>query len=163
MRLRRGLSPPSGWSAWPASLTGRHCRDRRRAVHRGDDHHRRPGRPPGHPGPGTPPWPRPPAGWQRPRFATSAPLGGNLNQRPRLLVLPAHPLIPCLKKGAATAATPWPATPSTCAFTGGDRCYIVHPSDTAVALSVMEATIEVAGGGRQSYLAHRRLFCRPRR
>ena len=30
-------------------------------------------------------------------------------------------------------------------ITGGDRCYIVHPSDTAVALAAFDAAIEIAG------------------
>ena len=50
---------------------------------------------------------------------------GTLNQRPRYWYY-RHPLIPYLKKG-------------------GDRCYIVHPFDTAVALSVFNASIEISG------------------
>ena len=30
-------------------------------------------------------------------------------------------------------------------ITGGDRCYIVHPSDAAVALAAFDAAIEIAG------------------
>ena len=82
-------------------------------------------------------------GLATPQIRNVGTLGGNLNQRPRCWYY-RHPLIPCLKKGGDRCYALAGNTKYLC-VTGGDRCYIVHPSDTAVALSVMEATIEVAG------------------
>ena len=50
--------------------------------------------------------------------------GGNLNQRPRCWYY-RHPLRVCLKRS-------------------GDRCFIVHPSDTAVALTTPNSTVTIA-------------------
>ena len=82
-------------------------------------------------------------GLATPQIRNVGTLGGNLNQRPRCWYY-RHPLIPCLKKGGDRCYALAGNTKYLC-VTGGDRCYIVHPSDTAVALSVMEATIEIAG------------------
>ena len=83
-------------------------------------------------------------GLATPQIRNVGTLGGNLNQRPRCWYY-RHPLIPCLKKGGDRCYALAGNTKYLC-VTGGDRCYIVHPSDTAVALSVMEAEIEIAGG-----------------
>jgi xanthine dehydrogenase YagS FAD-binding subunit len=70
-------------------------------------------------------------------------LGGNLNQRPRCWYY-RHPLTRCLKKGGDHCYALAGNSKYLC-VTGGDRCYIVHPSDTAVALSALDARIEIAG------------------
>ena len=82
-------------------------------------------------------------GLATPQIRNVGTLGGNLNQRPRCWYY-RHPLIPCLKKGGDRCYALAGNTKYLC-VTGGDRCYIVHPSDTAVALSVFEASIEIAG------------------
>ena len=84
-------------------------------------------------------------GLATPQIRNVGTLGGNLNQRPRCWYY-RHPLIPCLKKGGDRCYALVGNTKYLC-VTGGDRCYIVHPSDTAVALSVFDATIEIAGTG----------------
>ena len=83
-------------------------------------------------------------GLATPQIRNVGTLGGNLNQRPRCWYY-RHPLIPCLKKGGDRCYALAGNTKYLC-VTGGDRCYIVHPSDTAVALSVFNAAIEIAGG-----------------
>ncbi len=83
------------------------------------------------------------AGLATPQIRNVGTLGGNLNQRPRCWYY-RHPLIPCLKKGGDRCYALAGNTKYLC-VTGGDRCYIVHPSDTAVALSVMDAQVAIAG------------------
>ena len=88
-------------------------------------------------------------GLATPQIRNVGTLGGNLNQRPRCWYY-RHPLIPCLKKGGDRCYALAGNTKYLC-VTGGDRCYIVHPSDTAVALSVFEANVEIAGSnGRRT-------------
>ena len=67
-------------------------------------------------------------------------LGGNLCQRPRCWYLRRN--IPCLKNGGSTcpAAT---GENQYHAILGGGPCFIVHPSDPAVALTALEADIEI--------------------
>ena len=84
-------------------------------------------------------------GLATPQIRNVGTLGGNLNQRPRCWYY-RHPLIPCLKKGGDRCYALAGNTKYLC-VTGGDRCYIVHPSDTAVALSVFDATIHCQGSG----------------
>ena len=83
-------------------------------------------------------------GLATPQIRNVGTLGGNLNQRPRCWYY-RHPLIPCLKKGGDRCYALVGNTKYLC-VTGGDRCYIVHPSDTAVALSVFGASVEITGG-----------------
>ena len=83
------------------------------------------------------------AGLATPQIRNVGTLGGNLNQRPRCWYY-RHPLIPCLKKGGDRCYA-LPGNTKYLCVTGGDRCYIVHPSDTAVALSVFDAQVEIAG------------------
>ena len=92
-------------------------------------------------------------GLATPQLRNQGTLGGNLCQRPRCWHY-RSPLAPCLKKGAARCPALAGHTRLLC-VTGGHRCHIVHPSDTAVALSVLNAGIETAGpgGGRQLPIA----------
>ena len=83
------------------------------------------------------------AGLATPQIRNTGTLGGNLNQRPRCWYY-RHPLTICLKKGGDQCHALAGASKYLC-VTGGDRCYIVHPSDTAVALVALDASIEVAG------------------
>jgi xanthine dehydrogenase YagS FAD-binding subunit len=68
-------------------------------------------------------------------------IGGNLCQRPRCWYLRRN--IPCLKNGgsdcpAANGENQYHA------ILGGGPCYIVHPSDPAVALTALDANIELS-------------------
>lgn len=82
-------------------------------------------------------------GLATPQIRNVGTLGGNLNQRPRCWYY-RHSLIPCLKKGGDRCYALAGNTKYLC-VTGGERCFIVHPSDTAVALSAFDASIEVSG------------------
>ena len=83
------------------------------------------------------------AGLATPQIRNVGTLGGNLNQRPRCWYY-RHPLSVCLKKGGDRCFALEGASKYLCII-GGDRCYIVHPSDTAVALAAFDAAIEIAG------------------
>jgi xanthine dehydrogenase YagS FAD-binding subunit len=71
-------------------------------------------------------------------------IAGNLCQRPRCWYLRSR--ASCFKSGgngcpAAAGENQYHA------ILGGGPCYIVHPSDAAVALLALEATVEIRGGG----------------
>ncbi len=82
-------------------------------------------------------------GLATPQIRNVGTLGGNLNQRPRCWYY-RHSLTRCLKKGGDRCYALAGNSKYLC-VTGGDRCYIVHPSDTAVALTALDARIEIAG------------------
>lgn len=75
-------------------------------------------------------------------------LGGNLCQRPRCWYWRRG--IPCLKSGGTDCPAAQGENQYHAIF-GGGPCFIVHPSDPAVALSALEAVIHVSGpaGGRE--------------
>ena len=98
-------------------------------------------------------------GLATPQIRNVGTLGGNLNQRPRCWYY-RHPLIPCLKKGGDRCYALAGNTKYLC-VTGGERCFIVHPSDAAVALSVFGAAIEVSGGSGARTLAIGEFFAGP--
>ena len=98
-------------------------------------------------------------GLATPQIRNLGTLGGNLNQRPRCWYY-RHPLIPCLKKGGDRCYALAGNTKYLC-VTGGDRCYIVHPSDTAVALSVFDASVSISGSGGSRTLPIGQFFAGP--
>ena len=77
-------------------------------------------------------------------------LGGNLNQRPRCWYY-RHPLTNCLKRGGGHCFAIAGNSKYLC-LTGGDRCFIVHPSDTAVALLAFNAVVDTAGPNGSRYI-----------
>ena len=98
-------------------------------------------------------------GLATPQIRTVGTIGGNLNQRPRCWYF-RSPLIPCLKKGGDRCYALAGTTKYLC-VTGGDRCYIVHPSDIGVALSVLDASVEIAGPAGARTLAIGDFFSGP--
>ena len=84
------------------------------------------------------------AGLATPQVRNLGTLGGNLNQRPRCWYY-RHPLTVCLKRGGDRCYAVQGVGKYLC-VTGGDRCFIVHPSDTAVALTALGASVEIATG-----------------
>jgi xanthine dehydrogenase YagS FAD-binding subunit len=75
-------------------------------------------------------------------------IGGNLCQRPRCWYFRRN--LPCLKNGGSTCPAAEGENQYHAIF-GGGPCYIVHPSDPAVALTALDATVELeAAGGRRS-------------
>ena len=83
------------------------------------------------------------AGLATPQIRNVGTLGGNLNQRPRCWYY-RNPLTHCLKKGGDKCLALAGNSKYLC-ITGGDRCFIVHPSDTAVALTALEASVDLVG------------------
>lgn len=67
-------------------------------------------------------------------------IGGNLCQRPRCWYLRRN--IPCLKNGGSDCPAEHGENQYH-AIVGGGPCYVVHPSDPAVALTALGATIEI--------------------
>ena len=85
------------------------------------------------------------AGLATPQIRNVGTLGGNLNQRPRCWYY-RNPLIHCLKKGGDKCLALAGNSKYLC-ITGGDRCFVVHPSDTAVALTAFDASVDLVGPG----------------
>ena len=80
-----------------------------------------------------------------PQIRNVGTLGGNLCQRPRCWYY-RSPAFDCLKKGGDTCFAVEGGNKYH-AILGVDRCHIVHPSDTAVALVALDAQVEVFGEG----------------
>lgn len=86
-------------------------------------------------------------------------IGGNLCQRPRCWYFRRN--IHCHKNGGDTC----PAVDGEnqyLAILGGGPCYIVHPSDPAVALTALEARVEVTGPGGSHWVEIDRFYDLPR-
>jgi xanthine dehydrogenase YagS FAD-binding subunit len=79
-----------------------------------------------------------------PALRTMGTIGGNLCQRPRCWYLRSK--VPCYKNGG-TGCPAAAGENQYHAILGGGPCYIVHPSDPAVALTALEAIVEIRGGG----------------
>ena len=94
-----------------------------------------------------------------PQIRNVGTLGGNLCQRPRCWYY-RSPAFDCLKKGGDTCFA-IDGGNKYHAILGADRCHIVHPSDTAVALMALDAQVEIFGEGglRRSPIAE--LFVGP--
>jgi len=71
-------------------------------------------------------------------------LGGNLCQRPRCWYLRRG--VSCHKNGGSSCPAKDGENQHHAIFDGGP-CYMVHPSDPAVALLALDAAVEVTGGG----------------
>jgi xanthine dehydrogenase YagS FAD-binding subunit len=87
-------------------------------------------------------------------------LGGNINQRPRCWFFRGEGFA-CYKKGgdfcfAVTGDNRYHA------IIGGELCYIVHPSDTAMALLALNASARVSGSGGERMVAFDNYFHGPR-
>jgi len=86
-------------------------------------------------------------------------LGGNLCQRPRCWYF--RRAVPCHKNGGDSC----PAVDGEnqyLAVLGGDPCYIVHPSDPAVALTALEARVEVTGSAGSRWIEIADFYLLPR-
>lgn len=88
-----------------------------------------------------------------PQIRNVGTLGGNLCQRPRCWYY-RSPQFNCLKKGG-DACYAVDGLNKYHAIFGGDGCHIVHPSDTAVALTALDASVETFGpqGQRQIHIS----------
>jgi xanthine dehydrogenase YagS FAD-binding subunit len=96
-----------------------------------------------------------------PQIRNVGTVGGNLAQRPRCWYY-RHPLTVCLKKGGVRCYALGAETKYLC-ITGGDRCYIVHPSDTAVALVAFNASLDLYGPSGSRTIPIEQFFAGPGR
>jgi xanthine dehydrogenase YagS FAD-binding subunit len=86
-------------------------------------------------------------------------IGGNLCQRPRCWYFRRN--VRCHKNGGSTC----PAVDGEnqyLAILGGGPCYIVHPSDPAVALTALEARVEITGGSGSRWVDLADFYLLPR-
>jgi xanthine dehydrogenase YagS FAD-binding subunit len=93
-----------------------------------------------------------------PAIREMATLGGNLCQRPRCWYF--RRAVPCLKNGGDSC----PARDGEnqyLAIVEGGPCYIVHPSDPAVALVALGAIIEIAGAAGRREIPAEEFFVLP--
>jgi xanthine dehydrogenase YagS FAD-binding subunit len=79
-----------------------------------------------------------------PQLRNQGTIGGNLCQRPRCWYFRGD--FHCLRKGGEQCFAEGGENQYHAIF-GGDRCYIVHPSDTAPALIALGARVRIAGAG----------------
>lgn len=90
-----------------------------------------------------------------PQLRTMGTLGGNLAQRPRCWYFRGG--LPCFKNGATDCLAETGESHYHGLFTNG-TCHAVHPSDPLVALTALEAMVEVAGAGGARALTLAALF-----
>ncbi|UCC73890.1 MAG: xanthine dehydrogenase family protein subunit M [Gemmatimonadota bacterium] len=93
-----------------------------------------------------------------PQLRSQGSLGGNLCQRPRCWYFRSD--FHCLRKGGAICYAIAGENQYHCIF-GGDRCYIVHPSDTAPALVALDARVRLASPSGTRLLPMESLFVLP--
>jgi len=79
-----------------------------------------------------------------PQLRNQGTIGGNLCQKPRCWYYCGE--FHCVRKGGDMCYAVGGENQYHCIF-GGDACFIVHPSDTAPALTALEARVRVAGPG----------------
>src|SRR5688572_31157269 len=85
-------------------------------------------------------------------------IGGNLGQRPRCWYFRSG--IPCLKSSGNDCPAREGENTHHVLF-GGGPCYAVHPSDPAVALTALEATVLISGPGGDRSVAVSDFFVLP--
>lgn len=80
-----------------------------------------------------------------PQLRNRGTIGGNLCQKPRCWYYRGE--FPCLRKGGKKCYAAGREDQNHCIF-GGNRCFIVHPSDMAPALSACDAKLKIKGPDR---------------
>jgi xanthine dehydrogenase YagS FAD-binding subunit len=95
-----------------------------------------------------------------PQIRHMATLGGNLLQRPRCWYW-RNKLTPCLRKGGQRCFA-FRGENQYHAILGGGPCYIVHPSDLAVALLALDASVILAGKNGERTLPLAEFYVLPR-
>ena len=93
-----------------------------------------------------------------PQLRNQGTLGGNLCQKPRCWYY--RGAFHCLRKGGDICYAVGGENQYHCIL-GGDNCYIVHPSDTAPALTAFEATVHITGPGGIRTIPVERFHVRP--
>jgi xanthine dehydrogenase YagS FAD-binding subunit len=93
-----------------------------------------------------------------PQFRNIATIGGNLCQRPRCFYFRGD--FHCLRKGGDVCYAVDSQNKYHC-IVGGGPCYIVHPSDTAVALLALDAEISIYSNGKPRRVPIKDFFLLP--
>jgi xanthine dehydrogenase YagS FAD-binding subunit len=93
-----------------------------------------------------------------PQLRAQGTIGGNICQKPRCWYYRGD--FHCIRKGGDTCFALSGENQFHCIF-GGAACYIVHPSDTAPALSALQATVRIVGPKGSSSLPIDRFFVLP--
>jgi xanthine dehydrogenase YagS FAD-binding subunit len=93
-----------------------------------------------------------------PQLRAQGTIGGNICQKPRCWYYRGD--FHCIRKGGDTCFAFAGENQYHCIF-GGAACYIVHPSDTAPALSALQATVRIVGPKGSSSLPIDRFFVLP--
>ena len=94
-----------------------------------------------------------------PQIRNVGTLGGNLCQRPRCFYY-RSPLTLCLKKGGDSCLA-LAGNSKYLSILGGERCYIIHPSDMAVALVALDAQVELGGPAGRRTMSLQEFFIGP--
>ena len=95
-----------------------------------------------------------------PQLHNQGTIGGNICQRPRCWYFRGE--FHCLRMGGNTCYA-IAGESDYHAVLGGDRCYIVHPSDTAPALLALEARLQIARGRGSRTVSMEEFFVTPNR
>ena len=98
------------------------------------------------------------AGVASPQLRNQGTLGGNLCQKPRCWYYRGE--FHCLRKGGDRCYAVAGENHYHCIF-GGNGCYIVHPSDTAPALTAYKATVHIAGPAGMRNVSIEQFFVAP--
>jgi|Deesub1362B_J571_1020462.scaffolds.fasta_scaffold02818_2 xanthine dehydrogenase YagS FAD-binding subunit len=93
-----------------------------------------------------------------PQLRNVGTLGGNLCQRPRCWYFRGD--FHCLRKGGDTCFAVNGENKYHCVI-GGDPCFIVHPSDLAVALLALDARVRIFDGKRTKEISLSQFYVRP--
>ena len=94
-----------------------------------------------------------------PQIRNVGTLAGNLCQRPRCWYY-RNPLTPCLKRGGDVCYVLEGYSKYMC-VTGGNGCYMVHPSDAAVPLVAFGADVNIAGPAEDRTMPLEEFFTGP--
>jgi len=94
-----------------------------------------------------------------PQFRNVATLGGNICQRPRCMYFRKES-VHCLRKGGDICYAYNGFNKYHCII-GGGPCYIVHPSDTAVALLALNAKVSIYSQGKTRIIPIKDFFVLP--
>lgn len=93
-----------------------------------------------------------------PQLRNIGTIGGNICQRPRCFYFRGN--YDCIRKGGDTCYALTGNNKYHC-ITGGDPCYIVHPSDTAVALLALNAKFKIFSNGKEKIIPAGKFFLLP--
>jgi xanthine dehydrogenase YagS FAD-binding subunit len=94
-----------------------------------------------------------------PQFRNIATVGGNLCQRPRCFYFRGD--FHCIRKGGEICYAEAGNNKFHCIL-GGGPCYIIHPSDLAVALLSLDAKLSVYSGGKSKIIPVKDFFVLPK-